>query len=561
MATISSIGTSSRNYSTIAAWLAAFANGGWEGECYNDSEFLVTASIVFNQATSAANYIKLRPASGQGFKDTANAALFYNQSNGVGIRTTTAYSGALISMTAQFVTLDGLQVYHAATSGATVAISGAATNQTVQNCIAMGLNATGTSAVVLITGAASVIRNSVIVCNSATATSNGLRLASASTAVNNTIVSPNHAGAKAVQAVYGTAVFRNNAFFGFGTAHSGTYDNDGHNATDLSSAPGSTGNLTSQAFSTATFANITNNFRAVSGSCLVNAGVTDATNVPSGTDIFGITRSTWDIGAHELASSGITGSLNATLDDATLAATGQLLIKGAVAATLADLTLSATAALKLQAAVNVTLADATLTATGKAIIKGAVNATLDDATLSSSAKLAIKGSVNVTLEDLTANATASHGGTVGVVDGQLEDATLAATGKLYVKGAVNATLQDATLVATGKLAIKGAVAATLADLTLAAAATTKIKGAVNATLEDLTLSATAKLVVKAAVNVTLENLALVATGEIVLPFAYSETPIYYKFVPSPRNFSFTPQPRNWTITPQPRNWTYTPGED
>ena len=39
MATISSIGTGSRNYSTVGAWLAAFASGGWEGECYNDSAF------------------------------------------------------------------------------------------------------------------------------------------------------------------------------------------------------------------------------------------------------------------------------------------------------------------------------------------------------------------------------------------------------------------------------------------------------------------------------------------------------------------------------------------
>jgi hypothetical protein len=327
MATISSIGTSSRNYSTIAAWLAAFTTGGWEGECYNDTEFVITAQILFNQATSAPNYIILRCASGQSFNGNSANALYYNQANGVGIRSVTDYIGPLLKATAQFVTFDGLQVYYNAKAGACV--QGTVTNFTVQNCILTGTGrSNATDLIADITGAASVIRNCVLVSNG-TSFMSGLRLQSSAVGVNNTIVQPNtNAGGKGVTGLYGTNIARNNAIFGFPTAPSGPFSADGHNATDITTAPGSTSNLISQAFTTATFASITVDFKAVSGSCLLDAGVTDSTNVPSAADIFGTSRpqgSAWDIGAFELTSgAGVTGSTAWTEVTDTIAATGSL---------------------------------------------------------------------------------------------------------------------------------------------------------------------------------------------------------------------------------------------
>jgi hypothetical protein len=71
MATTSTIGTASRNYSTIQAWHDAFSTGGWIGECYNDAEFVEDVTMT-GKTTSATDYIELRTASGQSFRDHAN---------------------------------------------------------------------------------------------------------------------------------------------------------------------------------------------------------------------------------------------------------------------------------------------------------------------------------------------------------------------------------------------------------------------------------------------------------------------------------------------------------
>jgi hypothetical protein len=238
-----------------------------------------------------------------------------------------------------------------------------------------------------------------------------------------------------------------------------------------------------------------------------------------------------------VGSSGITGQADNTLDDITLSATAKLLIKGAVAATLDDVTLTATGKLIVKGAVTATLDDVSLVATAKLILKGSVAATLDDVTLSAAAKLIIKGAVNVTLDDITSFATASHGGNTGTANATLDDISLSATGKLALKGAVNATLDAVTLTATGK---------------------TKVQGQVNATLDDVSLVATGKTIVKGNVSLTLDDITAVITGRVSQPLAYSETPIYYIFVPSSRAWTFAPEGR-FQFTPSPRNWSYTPG--
>jgi hypothetical protein len=83
----------------------------------------------------------------------------------------------------------------------------------------------------------------------------------------------------------------------------------------------------------------------------------------------------------QLGSAPITGTLAATLADATLSATGVLPITGTLASTLADATLQAEGALPIAGTLAATLADATLSATGALPITGALSATLADATL------------------------------------------------------------------------------------------------------------------------------------------------------------------------------------
>lgn len=90
------IGTSSRNYSTMQAWEDALpanlvTDGNSQvGECYNDSQF--TGVVNFSgSVVDATNNVTLTAASGQSFQDNVNvrtARLAYNTSNGVHINLT-----------------------------------------------------------------------------------------------------------------------------------------------------------------------------------------------------------------------------------------------------------------------------------------------------------------------------------------------------------------------------------------------------------------------------------------------------------------------------------------
>lgn len=124
------IGTSSRDFSTIGAWEAALpadlvsADQVRIGSCYNDSEFtgvfdtdaLVT---IEGHTTDGTRYIELTAATGQSFQDNVNVrtnALKYNQSNGVGVRTTGGYSRCVMARNQNYVHLTRLQLYTDATN-------------------------------------------------------------------------------------------------------------------------------------------------------------------------------------------------------------------------------------------------------------------------------------------------------------------------------------------------------------------------------------------------------------------------------------------------------------
>lgn len=314
--TISTIGTTGRTYSTIAAWEAAAAatlTAPWEGECYNDSEFTSATTIcTFSGITaSSTNFIELRPATGQGFKDHASAAsnpLRYDQSKGVGIACT-GTSILTIEITVDFVTLRGLQIKCAADSGA-VCVKQADTslsNTRIIDCILE--SGTGTSAGAyqgVVRFKAGLLQNCVFIQRNG---SNGVYLDYPGTVniYNCTVVRSSDITA-ATNAFRkesgGTVTLKNCAGFGFTNFSTGTYTAGDNSASDKTISFGSNNQASltySSQFEVVTDA--TRDFRAKSGGSLIDLGTN--TGTPT-TDIIGqaIANTTRDIGAWELQGGG-----------------------------------------------------------------------------------------------------------------------------------------------------------------------------------------------------------------------------------------------------------------
>lgn len=172
------------------------------------------------------------------------------------------------------------------------------------------------------------------------------------------------------------------------------------------------------------------------------------------------------------AASGITGSVSATLADASLLAVGdaEADLSGDLTAQLGGATLAAVAALPLQGALAGVLADAMVSssATIGAGISAALAATLANSTAVASGTVSITGEVSRGL----GNATISAEGNLVVATGStsitLGDASLSALGDPILLGGASKTLEDATLAAAGALTLTGSLATTLAAATLTA---------------------------------------------------------------------------------------------
>ena len=110
-----SIGTTGRDYSTVALWLASLPATLTEaeiGECYNDSEFAENIALGAGITTSGSNTLTLRAAAGQGIADHADKdtnPLVYDQSKGVGFRTTDAV--ILLNTSSANTVVEGLQFF------------------------------------------------------------------------------------------------------------------------------------------------------------------------------------------------------------------------------------------------------------------------------------------------------------------------------------------------------------------------------------------------------------------------------------------------------------------
>ena len=99
---VKSIGTAAgRDFTTIQAWADACpanlvtVDQVWEGQLYNDSEFVVSSSAdaykIDGKTTDATRFLRLTTGPGQSFTDNAGkltSPLRYDATKGVGIRST-----------------------------------------------------------------------------------------------------------------------------------------------------------------------------------------------------------------------------------------------------------------------------------------------------------------------------------------------------------------------------------------------------------------------------------------------------------------------------------------
>lgn len=302
------IGTSSRDYSTIASWIAALpanlvtAGDSHIGATYNDSQFIEIGLSLSGHTTDASHTILFTAAAGQSFQDNVNIQtneLRSNQANGVEFLNNGGYAGThLLTIGDLNVTVSRIQFRNTAGRGLFQASDGIARSCILEasswpmfkgtlwaNCL--GLVSTDAQAVAAET--------------------------TTTTLANCTIVKPVSAAGsqQALSTGYG-AVFsgKNVAVFGFPSVMTSQGSSTFTNCmTDVASPPtGFTGSKTyaNQFQDTGTtFAN--RDFRMKAGADLQNAGTTDTTDIPASDDIAKTTRpqgASWDIGAWELVVAG-----------------------------------------------------------------------------------------------------------------------------------------------------------------------------------------------------------------------------------------------------------------
>ncbi len=310
---VKTIGTSSRNYSTLAAWQSSLpANlvtdgNSYEGDCYKDSEFTSASTLctITGHTTDATHTITLTTGAGQSFRDNANAqtnALRYNASNGVGIRVTGAYvNGITINNNNVFV--KGLQVAATNTSSAAAAIQGGVfTGLTIDDCI---LEAAGSDGVLRVSTSSLLLRNTLLVERASSQAQIFFSDAGTPGSIyfcTFVVPSDKTAASHALSSAYGTLTVKSSAFFGCTAVQTGgsTFAFTTCMTSVASPPAGVTGGKTyANQFVTTTDA--ARDFREKTGADLHGAGTADSTN--GANDIVGTARpqsSKWDIGCWEL---------------------------------------------------------------------------------------------------------------------------------------------------------------------------------------------------------------------------------------------------------------------
>lgn len=301
------IGTSSRDYSTLAAWEADIpadlvtADERWIGECYNDSEFTDAVNHVCDiasHASDATRHIILRAATGEGFRDHANKAtnpLRYDHSVGVGVQhsdTTTSNKSAVRVAGTAFVQIFGLQLKSRSRYGEGCALFSGSNSTLVDSNILERDSTAGGPAVAFAAAAGCKLRSTAVIQRSNGG--DGVQILfgnSAGGVYGCTIVRTTGTGAYAVEShIPNDFVIKNTAAFGFTdfadwTASSPSDYNASDDATNIPGA-NSNGTLT-YADQFEDNGNTTPDFRAKSTGDL-QFGTPDSTNTPD--DIIGTTR-------------------------------------------------------------------------------------------------------------------------------------------------------------------------------------------------------------------------------------------------------------------------------
>ncbi len=305
---VKTVGSSGRDYATAALY-AAYVNpidlNGTdtiqEADFYNDSEFAVAGQVVsISPAADTNHYVALTTGAGQSFRDNAGVrtnALFYNASNGVGLRDTASSSSICVQIDSPAMKISNLQIKTDDLAGSLINLTSGSNDCTFTNCIFHGSSP--------FSQAANLTFINCLFVNTASAAF-GCYGNSGGTNVQfkfcTFICNPS-----LTYYMYNdtTATYTNCAFFGGGTsafnATTPTSDTFVNCMTDITGTTGLTGGKT---FANQ-FVSTTIDFRVKSGSDLINAGT------PIGgitTDISGFTRnvSTPTIGAWEFDSSGAT---------------------------------------------------------------------------------------------------------------------------------------------------------------------------------------------------------------------------------------------------------------
>lgn len=315
------IGSSSRDYTDIQAFVTALpANlvtdgNSYVGECYNDSEFTGTGTLVTFSAltTDSTHTVTVTAAAGQSYRDNASVrtnALKYNVSNGVGVRKTDDYSNLfLMSGVVNYLTISRLQLSKSATGpGSSIYHDTAGgANLVLRDLICEHLGNSGTG--IFVSGGALLVNVLFIARSSNAITAFGQGNAGGNaTFIACGAVRPSDftAGGTGFNRSYGSPVLTSCYSFGFTTASSSGFGaGSSNNATEQSSIAGSS-NQTSMTYNSSTpftnAADSTRDFRSIASTSLVANGLLDATNAPN--DISGTARpSNSDIGVWQVASS------------------------------------------------------------------------------------------------------------------------------------------------------------------------------------------------------------------------------------------------------------------
>ena len=313
-----SIGTSSRDYTTLALFEAAIpanlvtADEQWIGELYNDTEFAPSGLTTFtSHTTDATRDIIVRPATGEGFADHVDATtnpLGYDQTKGVGFKTTFNYDELIqITNSCDFMTVQGLQ---ADCKEGFILVSGS--DNIVKDNIARAEGNYYDDGVITVNAGSAV--NNMVYVDAVSGTGISLGVSAGTTrTVNNTIVYPTGqttSTGNGIKTYYGSGhTVTNNLILGFANAvllngGSGVAAGSDKNITDDSTlATGVTG-TTSVVFADQIENTAISTFdgRIKTGSDAIEAGDREASDTDD-LDIIGQARSTTvpDVGCWELA--------------------------------------------------------------------------------------------------------------------------------------------------------------------------------------------------------------------------------------------------------------------